>query len=57
LYSGLSGPQKKVGAKITGNYPKYTPKLKVWAKNSLFYQKEGAKYRIKELYSTTSERL
>jgi hypothetical protein len=37
-----------VGAKNTGNYPKYTPKLKVWAKNCLFYQKEGAKYRIKE---------
>jgi hypothetical protein len=28
------------------NYPKYTPKLKVWAKNCLFYQKEGAKYRM-----------
>jgi hypothetical protein len=27
-----------------GNYPKYAPKLKVWAKNGLFCQKEGAKY-------------
>jgi hypothetical protein len=37
-----------VGAKIMENHPKYTPKLKVWAKNCLFYQKEGAKYRIKK---------
>ena len=29
---------------VVRNYPKYTPKPKVGAKNGLFYPKVGAKY-------------
>ena len=39
---------QKWGQKNIGNYPKYTPKPKVGAKNSLFYQKEGANYYMND---------